>query len=108
VEEAHVQDHLRNLKMHRSTGPDEIYPWGLRELAGEVAKPLSIIFENLWQPAEVPADWKRGNIAPIFKKGKEEDPGNNRPVSLISVPSKIMETILLETLLGHMETMEVV
>lgn len=39
--------------------PNEMHLWGLKELMEEVAKPLSIIFEILWQSDEVPTDRKR-------------------------------------------------
>jgi len=56
--------------------------------------PLSIIFQWFWGSGEVPADWKLASAVPIFKQGKQEDPGNYKPVSLTSVPGKIMEVIL--------------
>jgi len=60
----YVRDHLRNLKVHKFMGPDEMNPQVLRDLVDEVAKPLSTIFEKLWQSGEISTDWKRENTLP--------------------------------------------
>ncbi|GAB0186148.1 mitochondrial enolase superfamily member 1 [Grus japonensis] len=69
-----------------------------RELAEELAKPLSIFYQQSWLTGEVPDDWRLANVTPIYKKGWKEGQGNYRPVSLTSVLGKIMERFILSVL----------
>ncbi|KGL76821.1 RNA-directed DNA polymerase from mobile element jockey, partial [Tinamus guttatus] len=107
VEEDWVREHLRQLDTHKCIGPDGIHPRVLSELVDVTAKPLSIIFERSWRTGEVPEDWKKANVTPVFKKGKKEDPGNYRPVSLTSVPGKVMQWLILAVVSGPMEDKKV-
>ncbi|KAF1478004.1 putative RNA-directed DNA polymerase from transposon X-element, partial [Eudyptula minor novaehollandiae] len=101
IQEEAVNDLLCHLDAHKSMGPDGIHPRVLRELAEELAKPLSIIYQQSWLTGEVPDDWRLANVTPIYKKGRKEDPGNYRPVSLTSVPGKVMERFILRALTRH-------
>ncbi|KAJ7408886.1 RNA-directed DNA polymerase from mobile element jockey [Pitangus sulphuratus] len=75
-------------------GPYGIHPRILKELVDVIAKLLLMIFEQSWESGEVPADRKLVNVVPVFRKGKKEDLGKYRPVSLLSVTGKVMEPII--------------
>ncbi|KAK4810492.1 hypothetical protein QYF61_004272 [Mycteria americana] len=57
-----------------------------------------ISFDRSWRLGELPEDWRKAKVTPIFKKGKKEDPGNYRPVSLTSILRKVVEQLILDTI----------
>ncbi|KGL99369.1 RNA-directed DNA polymerase from mobile element jockey, partial [Charadrius vociferus] len=99
---------LQHLDICKSMGPDGIHPRVLRELAEVVAKPLSIIYQQSWLTGEVPVDWRLANVTPIHMKGLKEDLGNYRPVSLTSVPGKVMEQIILNVITWYLQDNQVI
>ena len=45
---------------------------------------------------------KQANVAAIYKKGDRTKPENYRPISLTSVPCKLMERIMRDQIVEHM------
>ena len=45
--------------------------------------------------------WKSANVTPLFKKEDETDKQNYRPISLLCVPGKLMETNVCSTISTH-------
>ena len=68
---------------------------------GVIAELLSAIDQRSWLSGEVSEDWRLADMTPIYKKGSKEDLGNYRPVSLTSVPRKVMEQIILGEITRH-------
>ncbi|PKU35644.1 rna-directed dna polymerase from mobile element jockey- hypothetical protein [Limosa lapponica baueri] len=102
------RDDLGKIDTHKSMGPDGTHPQVLRELADVIVKPPSIISERSWRRGEVPEDWRKANVTPVFKKDKKEDPGNYRLISLTSIPGKVMEELVLDVISEHVEEEKVI
>jgi len=103
IQEEAVNNMVCHLDTYKSMGLDGTHPRVLMELAEELEKPFSIICQHSWLTGEVQDDCRISNATPIYKKGKKEDPGNHRPVSLTLVPGKIMKQFILSVLNGHVK-----
>ncbi len=56
--------------------------------------PLLTIFQKSLEEYVITDDWKLARVSPIFKKDAKNQACNYRPVSLTSVPCKIMESLV--------------
>ena len=103
VTERNVINCLEKLNSNKSPGPDTISPRVLKEAKHELAKPLTLLFNKSLRTGTVPDKWKLANVTPIHKKGSKSTPSNYRPISLTSVVSKMLETLIREKLVNHLE-----
>ena len=97
-----VLEKINKLKTSKATGPDGISP-KLLKLAGKTIVPTLVDMYNYYSIAQtiVFSSWKTARLSPIFKKDDETVCGNYRPVSLLSVPSKILEAEINDRLVQH-------
>ncbi|CAM5114345.1 unnamed protein product [Eretmochelys imbricata] len=57
---------------------------------------------------EIQEDWKKPNIVPIYKKRNKDNLGNYKPVILTSIPRKIMEQIIKQSVCSKLEDNKVI
>ncbi|CAM5175000.1 unnamed protein product [Eretmochelys imbricata] len=98
-----VLELIEKLNSKKSPGPDGIHPRVLKELKCEIAELLTMVCNLSFKSASVPNDWKIANVMPIFKKGSRGDAGNYRLISLMSVPGKLVETVVKNKIVRHIE-----
>lgn len=44
----------------------------LKGLADVIVRLLPIIFGELWRSGDVPEDWKKVNVTPVYREGLKE------------------------------------
>ena len=96
-----VRKLLAGLNIHKAAGPDGVSTRMLKEFSSELSPVFSILFQATIDQGIIPKDWKKADVAPIFKKGIKSCPANYRPVSLTSVVCKVMEHIVCSNILRH-------
>jgi hypothetical protein len=97
-----INKRLKNLKVNKAPGVDEIVPRILIENADYLSQPLEYIYRESLETGVVPNEWKQANVTPIYKKGPRELACNYRPVSLTSHICKVLESIIRDSLVDYL------
>ena len=82
----------------KSPGPDGIRKPDLMINIHTTADCLSHIYRASIKYGRLPDQWKLANVTPIHKGGEANQVFNYRPISLTSIPCKILEHIVLHHL----------
>lgn len=98
-----VEKLLRNLRPDKAVGDDELSPRLLAAISKELSSPVASVFRKSLDTGIVPRDWRTANITPLFKKGHRSSVINYRPVSLTSQIVKVMETLLRDAIVQHLD-----
>ena len=94
---------LNNLDTAKAVGPDGISAKELKLLAPIVAPALTAIFNQSIVLNQVPSSFKTAYITAILKPDKNKtDPASYRPVSLTSIPGKMLEHIVYSQCIAHL------
>ena len=98
-----VSSIIQSLKKNKSTGPNSIPVKLLKILDPHISVQLSQIINDSFQNGIFPDKLKIAKVIPIFKKGDATKDSNYRPISLLSVFSKIFEKLMHQRLYNFLE-----
>lgn len=104
ISSAGISALIDKLKLSSSAGMDNISTKILKSTNIVSSEYLSLIFSQSLSDRQSPKDWKIGKIIPVHKSGDRSLVSNYRPISLTSVPSKLLEHIISSNIISHLNS----
>lgn len=103
VGEESVLKLLQKLSPSKATGLDNIPAKFVREGASQLTTPITHIVNLSMHTNKIPVDLKNARVVPLHKKNSKTDPGNYRPVSILTITSKILERVVFDQVEGYLK-----
>ena len=93
---------LRHIKPDKASGPDQVLSRVLKECCAELASPLCHLFQLCFSKGTFPDQWKTAFVIPVHKRYPKPAPNKYRPISLLCIISKVMETVVNKQFQNHL------
>ena len=91
-----IKQAILELKNRKAPGNDAINVEALKAGVDEIVTILLKIFQRVFQEESTPPDWSKMLVTPIYKKRDLYDTSNYRAISLLSIPEKVFNKVILE------------
>lgn len=104
VTEIELNNLILKLERNKAPGSDGVDSVLVKNISKHIIPVLVYIFNKSLSEGEFPKSLKLAHVVPIFKKGSEELLTNYRPISLLSVFSKLLEKIMKIRLLDFLNS----
>ena len=99
-----VRKVIMNLDLSKASGPDCIPVVVLKNCEPELSYILAELFNKCLKESCFPDCWKVSSVVPVFKNvGERSTAKTYRPVSLLSVVSKVFEKLVNNRIVDHLE-----
>ena len=98
-----VQELLSSLDESKANGPDEISAKMLKNTAPCIGSSITKLFNQFLTAGKIPSQWKMSIVVPIPKSDNHSSPANYRPISLLSIVSKLLERHIHHVILDYLE-----
>ena len=86
------------MKSGKAPDPDNIPAEALKADIETSTELLYPFFVKMWEEEAIPTDWKEGYLIKLPKKGDLSNCANYRGITLLSIPGKVFNRIILNRL----------
>ena len=93
---------IAELDCSKSTGPDDISAKMLKGTATSAASSLTHLFNLSLTTGRFPDAWKLARVVPVPKATDLSMPSNYRPISILSIISKVLEYAIYQIIFQHL------
>ncbi|GBP81972.1 LINE-1 reverse transcriptase homolog [Eumeta japonica] len=94
IDESEVIKGIKSLKAEKSPGPDGITNEVIKTGCEHLAKPLTLLFNQILNSSHTPRQWSESDIILLYKKGDPNNISNYRPISLLPSLYKLFSSII--------------
>ena len=96
-----VSSALSSLDTNKAMGHDNVSLYFLKNFSAPLIKTITNLFQHSIANSCIPSEWEAHKICPVFKSGDKSNVSNYRPISLLPVLSKALESIIFRKIIPY-------